>query len=152
MKNETVTGENARRVIEGKEPIVQTYSQEELTAQKEMNDAYMLLSLIESYSMKDDMIVARKPIDEVKANYITAYTAMVNKAKEEMASQRKEQKNVQNADLSPKKAIPLKTDEMEKVFGKYSELLYQHSLQTIDVEKVIEEVKRELEEEKKEKK
>ena len=93
LENETVTGENAKRIINGEQPIVEKPSTEQLAKQKELNDAYMQLSLVDSYSIRDGHLTPRIADEEVREYFIQAYERVIEK----LGDQLENQENVEEA-------------------------------------------------------
>ena len=59
LKEETVTGANARRVINGEAPVTECRGEDEVSREKELTRAYFQLSLVDHYSMKEGALVTR---------------------------------------------------------------------------------------------
>ena len=161
LKEETVTGANARRVINGEAPVTECRGEDEVSREKELTRAYFQLSLVDHYSMKEGALVTRVLDEELCTNYKEAMesflvdhaTAPSQEAKEAAASAKevKEAKEAKEAAASAKEAKEAR--EMEKmlasftvrdrkrVLDKYSVLLYNHSLEKINVEEVLDRLK-----------
>lgn len=88
LENETVTGENAKRIINGEQPIVEKPSTEQLAKQKELNDAYMQLSLVDSYSIRDGHLTPRIADEEVREYFIQAYERVIEKLGDQLENRR----------------------------------------------------------------
>ena len=187
LKEETVTGANARRVINGEAPVTECRGEDEVSREKELTRAYFQLSLVDHYSMKEGALVTRVLDEELRTNYKEAMESFlvdhaaapsqeakeaaasakevkeakeaavsakeVKEAKEAAASAKevKEAKEAKEAAASAKEAKEAR--EMEKmlasftvrdrkrVLDKYSVLLYNHSLEKINVEEVLDRLK-----------
>ena len=178
LKEETVTGANARRVINGEAPVTECRGEDEVSREKELTRAYFQLSLVDHYSMKEGALVTRVLDEELRTNYKEAMesflvdhaaapsqeakeaAASAKEAKEaaasakeakEAAASAKEAKEDKEAAASAKEAKEAR--EMEKmlasftvrdrkrVLDKYSVLLYNHSLEKINVEEVLDRLK-----------
>ena len=181
LKEETVTGANARRVINGEAPVTECRGEDEVSREKELTRAYFQLSLVDHYSMKEGALVTRVLDEELRTNYKEAMESFLvdhaaapsQEAKEaaasakeakEAAASAKEAKEAKEAAASAKEAKEDKeaaasakeakeAREMEKmlasftvrdrkrVLDKYSVLLYNHSLEKINVEEVLDRLK-----------
>ena len=161
LKEETVTGANARRVINGEAPVPECRGEDEVSREKELTRAYFQLSLVDHYSMKEGALVTRVLDEELRTNYKEAMESFLvdhaaapsQEAKEAAASAKevKEAKEAKEAAASAKEAKEAR--EMEKmlasftvrdrkrVLDKYSVLLYNHSLEKINVEEVLDRLK-----------
>ena len=168
LKEETVTGANARRVINGEAPVTECRGEDEVSREKELTRAYFQLSLVDHYSMKEGALVTRVLDEELRTNYKEAMESFLvdhaaapsQEAKEaaasakeakEAAASAKEAKEAEKAAASAKEAKEAR--EMEKmlasftvrdrkrVLDKYSVLLYNHSLEKINVEEVLDRLK-----------
>lgn len=144
LENETVTGENAKRIINGEQPIVEKPSTEQLAKQKELNDAYMQLSLVDSYSIRDGHLTPRIADEEVREYFVQAYERVIEK----LGDQLENQENVEEANQAKELLMFLRNFSVRDrtvVLDKYSALLYHHSLDKVSVEDTIERVKQEME-------
>lgn len=164
LKEETVTGANARRVINGEAPVTECRGEDEVSREKELTRAYFQLSLVDHYSMKEGALVTRVLDEELRTNYKEAMESFLvdhaaapsQEAKEvkeakEAAASAKEVKEAKEAAASAKEAKEAR--ELEKmlasftvrdrkrVLDKYSVLLYNHSLEKINVEEVLDRLK-----------
>lgn len=158
LKEETVTGANARRVINGEAPVTECRGEDEVSREKELTRAYFQLSLVDHYSMKEGALVTRVLDEELRTNYKEAmesflvdHAAAPSQEAKEAAASAKEVKEAKEAAASAKEAKEAR--EMEKmlasftvrdrkrVLDKYSVLLYNHSLEKINVEEVLDRLK-----------
>ena len=162
LKEETVTGANARRVINGEAPVTECRGEDEVSREKELTRAYFQLSLVDHYSMKEGALVTRVLDEELRTNYKEAMESFLvdhaaapsQEAKEAAASAKEaaaSAKEAKEAAASAKEAKEAR--EMEKmlasftvrdrkrVLDKYSVLLYNHSLEKINVEEVLDRLK-----------
>ena len=147
IEKETVTGENARRVIEGKKPIEATLSDEEVAAQKEINEAYMLLSLIDSYSIKKAELVTRNPEEEIMMNFELVREQFVEQLNEYISEGKGDTVEGLTTKFRIDQMHNMTVRERKQVIDQYAELLYQHSLQTINVEETLKQIKQEIQDE-----
>ena len=165
LKEETVTGANARRVIDGEAPVTECRGEDEVSREKELTRAYFQLSLVDHYSMKEGALVTRVLDEELRTNYKEAmesflvdHAAAPSQEAKEAAASAKEVKEAKEAAASAKEAAASAKEakearEMEKmlasftvrdrkrVLDKYSVLLYNHSLEKINVEEVLDRLK-----------
>ena len=161
LKEETVTGANARRVINGEAPVTECRGEDEVSREKELTRAYFQLSLVDHYSMKEGALVTRVLDEELRTNYKEAmesflvdHAAAPSQAAKEAAASAKEVKEAKEAKEAAASAKEAKeAREMEKmlaaftvrdrkrVLDKYSVLLYNHSLEKINVEEVLDRLK-----------
>ena len=162
LKEETVTGANARRVINGEAPVTECRGEDEVSREKELTRAYFQLSLVDHYSMKEGALVTRVLDEELRTNYKEAMesflvdhaTAPSQEAKEAAASAKEAKEAAASAKEAAASAKEAKeAREMEKmlasftvrdrkrVLDKYSVLLYNHSLEKINVEEVLDRLK-----------
>ena len=166
-----MTGANARRVINGEAPVTECRGEDEVSREKELTRAYFQLSLVDHYSMKEGALVTRVLDEELRTNYKEAmesflvdHAAAPSQEAKEAAASAKEAKEAKEAAASAKEAKEDKeaaasakeakeAREMEKmlasftvrdrkrVLDKYSVLLYNHSLEKINVEEVLDRLK-----------
>ena len=165
LKEETVTGANARRVINGEAPVTECRGEDEVSREKELTRAYFQLSLVDHYSMKEGALVTRVLDEELRTNYKEAMesflvdhaAALSQEAKEAAASAKEAKEAAASAKEAKEAAASAKeakeAREMEKmlasftvrdrkrVLDKYSVLLYNHSLEKINVEEVLDRLK-----------
>ena len=175
LKEETVTGANARRVINGEAPVTECRGEDEVSREKELTRAYFQLSLVDHYSMKEGALVTRVLDEELSTNYKEAIesflvdhaaapsqeakeaAASAKEAKEAAASAKEAKEAAASAKEAKEAAASAKeakeAREMEKmlasftvrdrkrVLDKYSVLLYNHSLEKINVEEVLDRLK-----------
>lgn len=145
LENETVSGANARRVMNGEKPVVEVLSEEVVQQQKELTEAYMQLSLVDSYSVRDGVLTTRIADEEVRTYFGKAY----EKVLQELGSQmEKEEEKTADAERAKRLLTVLSAFTVRDrriVLDKYSALLYHHSLDRVSVEETVERVKRELE-------
>ena len=175
LKEETVTGANARRVINGEAPVTECRGEDEVSREKELTRAYFQLSLVDHYSMKEGALVTRVLDEELRTNYKEAMesflvdhaaapsqeakeaAASAKEAKEAAASAKEAKEAAASAKEAKEAAASAKeakeAREMEKmlasftvrdrkrVLDKYSVLLYNHSLEKINVEEVLDRLK-----------
>ena len=115
----------------------------QLAQQKELREAYMQLSLVDSYSVKEGRLVARVGEEEVRDVFLEGYTKVIERLKGEM------EKGGDDA-IHAEKILRLlgrfDVRDRKVVLDKYTALLYQHSLDSVNVEEVMEKVKKEVEE------
>ena len=69
LKEETVTGANARRVMNGEEPVEECRKEDEVQKEKELADAYFQLSLVDNYSIENGELKPRVLDEELRQNY-----------------------------------------------------------------------------------
>ena len=165
LKEETVTGANARRVINGEAPVTECRGEDEVSREKELTRAYFQLSLVDHYSMKEGALVTRVLDEELRTNYKEAMESFLvdhaaapsQEAKEAAASAKEAKEAAASAKEAKEAAASAKeakeAREMEKmlasftvrdrkrVLDKYSVLLYNHSLEKINVEEVLDRLK-----------
>ena len=142
-ERETVTGANARRVVAGEAPVEDAPSVAQLAQQKELGEAYTQLSLVDSYRVRDGRLVARVGEEEVRDVFLEGYTRVIERLKGEI------EKGGEEAAPAEKILRMLgKFDVRDRkiVLDKYTALLFQHSLDSVNVEEVMEKVKKEVEE------
>lgn len=151
LKEETVTGANARRVINGEAPVTECRGEDEVSREKELTRAYFQLSLVDHYSMKEGALVTRVLDEELRTNYKEAMESFLVDHAAAPSQEAKEVKEAKEAAASAKEAKEAR--EMEKmlasftvrdrkrVLDKYSVLLYNHSLEKINVEEVLDRLK-----------
>lgn len=145
LKEETVTGANARRVINGEAPVTECRGEDEVSREKELTRAYFQLSLVDHYSMKEGALVTRVLDEELCTNYKEAMesflvdhaTAPSQEAKEAAASA----KEAKEAREMEKMLASFTVRDRKRVLDKYSVLLYNHSLEKINVEEVLDRLK-----------
>ena len=145
LKEETVTGANARRVINGEAPVTECRGEDEVSREKELTRAYFQLSLVDHYSMKEGALVTRVLDEELCTNYREAMesflvdhaTAPSQEAKEAAASA----KEAKEAREMEKMLASFTVRDRKRVLDKYSVLLYNHSLEKINVEEVLDRLK-----------
>ena len=142
-----MTGENARRIIEGKKPIETTLSDEEIAVQKEINEAYMMLSLIDSYSIKKTELVTRNPEEEIMMNFELVREKFVEQLNEYISEGKGDTVEGLTTKFRVDQMHNMTVRERKQVIDQYAELLYQHSLQTINVEEVLKQIKHDIENE-----
>ena len=165
LKEETVTGANARRVINGEAPVTECRGEDEVSREKELTRAYFQLSLVDHYSRKEGALVTRVLDEELRTNYKEAMESFLvdhaaapsQEAKEAAASAKEAKEAAASAKEAKEAAASAKeakeAREMEKmlasftvrdrkrVLDKYSVLLYNHSLEKINVEEVMDRLK-----------
>lgn len=138
-----MTGANAKRVMKGEAPVEEVPTVAQLAQQKELREAYMQLSLVDSYSVKEGRLVARVGEEEVRDVFLEGYTKVIERLKGEM------EKGGDDA-IHAEKILRLlgrfDVRDRKVVLDKYTALLYQHSLDSVNVEEVMEKVKKEVEE------
>lgn len=154
LKEETVTGANARRVINGEAPVTECRGEDEVSREKELTQAYFQLSLVDHYSMKDGALVTRVLDEELRTNYKEAMESfLVDHAAaqsqeatgatsaagaKEAAASAKEAKEARELE---KMLASFTVRDRKRVLDKYSVLLYNHSLEKINVEEVLDRLK-----------
>ena len=159
LKEETVTGANARRVINGEAPVTESRGEDEVSREKELTRAYFQLSLVDHYSMKEGALVTRVLDEELRTNYKEAMesflvdhaAAQSQEAKEAAsttgAKEAKEAasttgaKEAKEARELEKMLASFTVRDRKRVLDKYSVLLYNHSLEKINVEEVLDRLK-----------
>ena len=144
MEKETVTGENAMRVIEGKKPIEKQQDEASIMKEKELSNAYFILSLVDQYSIRDGKMVDRN-IDEEVEYFAVKSVADISQELKALASDSNEEsyekvKNIHN------NMDEFRMRDFVSLYERYSKLVYQHSLDTVNVEGAIDKVKKENEE------
>ena len=145
LEKETVTGENALRIIEGKKPIEKEEDEESVMKEKELSNAYFILSLVDNYSLRDGQIIDRNINEE---HEYFAMKSIDNMSKEiDDISKEKNEESIEKLQKKVNHLKEFKKGDTVKIIDKYSKLLYQHSLDTVNVEEVLETVKKESEEE-----
>lgn len=145
LKEETVTGANARRVINGEAPVTECRGEDEVSREKELTRAYFQLSLVDHYSMKEGALVTRVLDEELRTNYKEAmesflvdYAAAPSQEAKEAAASAKEAKEARELE---KMLASFTVRDRKRVLDKYSVLLYNHSLEKINVEEVLDRLK-----------
>lgn len=129
--------------MKGEAPVEEVPTVAQLAQQKELREAYMQLSLVDSYSVKEGRLVARVGEEEVRDVFLEGYTKVIERLKGEM------EKGGDDA-IHAEKILRLlgrfDVRDRKVVLDKYTALLYQHSLDSVNVEEVMEKVKKEVEE------
>lgn len=145
LKEETVTGANARRVINGEAPVTECRGEDEVSREKELTRAYFQLSLVDHYSMKEGALVTRVLDEELRTNYKEAmesflvdHAAAPSQEAKEAAASAKEAKEARELE---KMLASFTVRDRKRVLDKYSVLLYNHSLEKINVEEVLDRLK-----------
>ena len=145
LKEETVTGANARRVINGEAPVTESRGEDEVSREKELTRAYFQLSLVDHYSMKEGALVTRVLDEELSTNYKEAiesflvdHAAAPSQEAKEAAASAKEAKEAREME---KMLASFTVRDRKRVLDKYSVLLYNHSLEKINVEEVLDRLK-----------
>ena len=141
LKEETVTGANARRVINGEAPVTECRGEDEVSREKELTRAYFQLSLVDHYSMKEGALVTRVLDEELRTNYKEAMESFLVDHAAAPSQEAKEVKEAKEAAASAKEAKEAREMEKKRVLDKYSVLLYNHSLEKINVEEVLDRLK-----------
>ena len=152
LKEETVTGANARRVINGEAPVTECRGEDEVSREKELTRAYFQLSLVDHYSMKEGALVTRVLDEELRTNYKEAMESFLvdhaaapsQEAKEAAASAKEaaaSAKEAKEAREMEKMLASFTVRDRKRVLDKYSVLLYNHSLEKINVEEVLDRLK-----------
>ena len=155
LKEETVTGANARRVINGEAPVTECRGEDEVSREKELTRAYFQLSLVDHYSMKEGALVTRVLDEELRTNYKEAmesflvdHAAAPSQEAKEAAASAKEAKEAAASAKEAKEAREMEkmlasftVRDRKRVLDKYSVLLYNHSLEKINVEEVLDRLK-----------
>ena len=155
LKEETVTGANARRVINGEAPVTESRGEDEVSREKELTRAYFQLSLVDHYSMKEGALVTRVLDEELSTNYKEAiesflvdHAAAPSQEAKEAAASAKEAKEAAASAKEAKEAREMEkmlasftVRDRKRVLDKYSVLLYNHSLEKINVEEVLDRLK-----------
>jgi hypothetical protein len=142
-ERETVTGANARRVMAGEAPVEDAPSVAQLAQQKELGEAYTQLSLVDSYRVRDGRLVARVGEEEVRDVFLEGYTRVIERLKGEIEKGGEE---AAHAEKILRMLGKFDVRDRKIVLDKYTALLYQHSLDSVNVEEVMEKVKKEVEE------
>ena len=135
-ERETVTGANARRVMAGEAPVEDAPSVAQLAQQKQ-------LSLVDSYRVRDGRLVARVGEEEVRDVFLEGYTRVIERLKGEIEKGGEE---AAHAEKILRMLGKFDVRDRKIVLDKYTALLYQHSLDSVNVEEVMEKVKKEVEE------
>ena len=155
LKEETVTGANARRVINGEAPVTECRGEDEVSREKELTRAYFQLSLVDHYSRKEGALVTRVLDEELRTNYKEAmesflvdHAAAPSQEAKEAAASAKEAKEAAASAKEAKEAREMEkmlasftVRDRKRVLDKYSVLLYNHSLEKINVEEVMDRLK-----------
>ena len=131
VKNETVSGDNAIRILNGKKPIVE--SSDGSKEAKEISDAYFQLSLVDHYSIRDGKLVDRIPQEECVHFFDEVIEEMVGKISPENPSLYDQSLLYQLENLTLR--------DKAEVFDKYAGMIYNDSLKNINVREVLERVK-----------
>ena len=126
LKEETVTGANARRVMNGEEPVEECRKEDEVQKEKELADAYFQLSLVDNYSIENGELNPRVLDEELRQNYQKAFESCVSEHS--------------GGDEFMKLLSSLTVRDRKTVLDKYSMLLYNHSLEKIHVDEVVDRV------------
>ncbi|KAK8821430.1 hypothetical protein WA538_000798 [Blastocystis sp. DL] len=142
-ERETVTGANARRVMAGEAPVEDAPSVAQLAQQKELGEAYTQLSLVDSYRVRDGRLVARVGEEEVRDVFLEGYTRVIERLKGEIEKGGEE---AAHAEKILRMLGKFDVRDRKIVLDKYTALLFQHSLDSVNVEEVMEKVKKEVEE------
>ena len=136
LKEETVTGTNARRVMNGEAPVEESRGEDEVTREKELTQAYFQLSLVDHYSIKEGALVGRVLDEELRTNYKEAMESFLT---DHAAS--KELKESKESRELEKMLASFTVRDRKRVLDKYSVLLYNHSLEKINVEEMLDRLK-----------
>ena len=139
LKEETVTGANARRVMNGEAPVEESRGEDEVTREKDLTQAYFQLSLVDHYSIKEGALVGRVLDEELRTNYKEAMESFLT---DHAASKEpKEPKESKESRELEKMLASFTVRDRKRVLDKYSVLLYNHSLEKINVEEVLDRLK-----------
>ena len=131
VKNETVSGDNAIRILNGKKPIVE--SSDGSKEAKEISDAYFQLSLVDHYSIRDGKLVDRVPQEECVHFFDEVIKDLIESFDPE---------NLSSYDQSLIRHLnSLTLRDKAEVFDKYAGMIYNDSLKNINVREVLERVK-----------
>ena len=131
VKNETVSGDNAIRILNGKKPIVE--SSDGSKEAKEISDAYFQLSLVDHYSIRDGKLVDRVPQEECVHFFDEVIKDLIESFDPENLSSY-DQSLIRHLD-----SVTLR--DKAEVFDKYAGMIYNDSLKNINVREVLERVK-----------
>ena len=138
-----MTGANAKRVMKGEAPVEEVPSVAQLAQQKELREAYTQLSLVDSYSVREGRLVARVGEEEVRDVFLEGYTKVIERLKGEIEQGGED---AMHAEKVLRMLGKFDVRDRKIVLDKYAALLYQHSLDSVNVEEVMEKVKKEVEE------
>lgn len=127
LKEETVSGTNARRVMNGEEPVEECRKEDEVQKEKKLADAYFQLSLVDSYSIENGELKPRVLDEELRQNYQKAFESCVSEHS--------------GGDEFMKLLSSLTVRDRKTVLDKYSMLLYNHSLEKIHVDEIMDRIK-----------
>lgn len=146
LKEETVTGRNARRVMNGEAPVKEVRGEDELTREKELTQAYFQLSLVDHYSMKDGALATRVKQDELRTKFEEAMEAcLVDCGARVERDDRGDNAETKEDRKAREMLFMLRSftrHDRKKVLDKYSVLLYNHSLEKINVNEVLDRLKK----------
>lgn len=141
LEKETVTGDNAMRVIHGEKPIEKDVDEDALNREKELSDAYFILSLVDNYSLHDGHVVERVKSEEITHFIHLSLKEMENEAMELV--EKGENEDIEKMLKEMEKMRGFSTNDTKRLHEIYGLLLYEHSLDTINVQEVLDKVKKE---------
>ena len=141
LEKETVSGDNALRIIRGKAPIEEDNT-EQLERERELSNAYFILSLVDNYSLRDGQVVERLPYEEINAFSLALQRELQDELEHLSAQNNWTKEEHARSDLL--NGLSSAMAQKKQIMQKYSTLLYQHSLDTVNVQEILEKIKREL--------
>lgn len=141
LEKETVTGDNAMRVIHGEKPIEKDVDEDALNKEKELSNAYFILSLVDNYSLHDGHVVERVKSEEINQFIQLSLKEVENELVELV--ERGENEDIEKMMKQMEKMRGFTTNDTKQLYETYALLLYEHSLDTINVQEVLDKVKKE---------
>lgn len=141
LEKETVTGDNAMRLIHGEKPIEKDVDEDALTREKELSNAYFILSLVDNYSLRDGKIVERVKSEEVN-KFAESSLYEIKSELDELVNSGKEEDLLEVAKGLDRMKL-FTANDTKQLLETFSLLLYEHSLDTINVQEVLDKVKKE---------
>lgn len=118
--------------------------QEAIQKEKELSNAYFVLSLVDNYSLRDGKIVDRLETEEIQHIFEEAMNEIIEELHElETEGEEEDEETLKKRhELYSIRSLEARNTKM--ILEKFSLLLYQHSLDTIDVQAVLDRVKKEI--------
>lgn len=130
LKYETLSGENAKRVMEGKEPVPE--KKRDLEKERHLSQIYHTLSLVNMFMIRDGELVNRVKMEEENQFYASVVNNSINSNGESLGI------NMISKEFL-EKVNDLKFQDLVK--KKYWELLEERSLKDSDPVKLAEKYK-----------
>lgn len=125
QKYETLSGENAKRVMEGKEPVME--SKRDLEHEKHLSRVVRMLSLADMLTLVDGQLVNRDPLMEAKMYYHTVASEALTTNGKSLGLK------MMPTEIS---SCLINMDFIDDVKQKYWKLLEEHREKEFDLEKL----------------